>query len=156
MERTTICPDECASIAREIFGKKGYLNKTTHALDKEICSSLIGTSYSVCSELWNLMELSNKEGTKGAKPKHLFWALLFLKCYCTEAILTRVVGGVDEKTFRKWTWLFVGSIAELKPRVVSVVIDCSNFLCPFLTLPSRSFGETASEAGMAKLFVLYP
>ena len=45
-----------ATVAREVFDKKtGYSNKTTRALDNEICESLIGTSYEVCSELWNLI-----------------------------------------------------------------------------------------------------
>jgi hypothetical protein len=45
MKFPTVTPDVCAAIAREIFSKEtGYSNKTTKALDKEICESLIGTS----------------------------------------------------------------------------------------------------------------
>jgi hypothetical protein len=124
---TAVTPNVLGAIAREIFSKEtGYSNKTAKALDKEICESLIGTSYAVCSELWNLINPSETEELESAHPKHLFWALLFLKCYCTEPILTRVVGGVDGKTFRKWTWGFVEAIAGLKPRVVSFLVDyCS-------------------------------
>jgi hypothetical protein len=130
MKFPTVTPDVCAAIAREIFSKEtGYSNKTTKALDKEICESLIGTSYDVCSEVWNLINPSETEELEGAHPKHLLWALLFLKCYCTMPILTRVVGGVDEKTFRKWTWVFVAAVAGLKPRVVSFLVDCCS--CSF-------------------------
>jgi hypothetical protein len=95
-------PAMFATVAREVFDKKtGYSNKTIRALDNEICESLIGTSYEVCSELWNLISPTDTVNLKGGHPKHLLWALLFLKCYCIEPILTRVVGGVDGKTFRK-------------------------------------------------------
>ena len=114
-----LTPDIAASLAREEFGlDSGYQNKTAKATDKEICQSLLGTSYVVCSELWNLIDPENNENVRGAHPKHLFWALLLLKTYCIEPILTRVVGGVDTGTFRKWAWLFVSEIASLKPRVV--------------------------------------
>ena len=39
----TVTPDVCAAIACKIFSTEtGYRNKTTKALDKEICESLIG------------------------------------------------------------------------------------------------------------------
>ncbi len=56
MEFHTMTPAMFATVAREVFDKKtGYSNKTIRALDNEICESLIGTSYEVCSELWNLI-----------------------------------------------------------------------------------------------------
>ena len=140
-----------ATVVREVFGKKtGYSNKTIRALDTEICESLIGTSYQVCSELWNLISPTDIENLKGGHPKHLLWALLFLKCYCTEPILTRVVGGVDGKTFRKWAWLFVSAMAGLKQRVVSSLMTVFFLLLHFLTLWSlftRLCGRTVSEIG---------
>jgi hypothetical protein len=56
MEFQTMTPAMFATVARAVFDKEtGYSNKTTRALDNEICESLIGTSYEVCSELWNLI-----------------------------------------------------------------------------------------------------
>jgi hypothetical protein len=72
----------------------------------------------VCSEIWNLIDPQNKDELKNAEPKHLFWVLLFLKTYCTEPVLRRVVGGVDGGTFRVWTWKFVKEASDLKPRVI--------------------------------------
>lgn len=130
MNFENLSPDMCAILAREMFKKEtGYTNKTNTKLDEEICSSLIGTTYNVCSELWNhidplnnlaLQELHPKIQIQQAHPKHLFWALLFLKCYCTEPILTRLVGGVDNKTFRKWSWAFVDGISLLKQRIIKL------------------------------------
>jgi hypothetical protein len=119
MRFPTLTPELCATLARETFGKPGWRKRKSFAgLDKEICRSLIGTSFDVCSELWNMINPSTKQELKGAHPKHLFWALLFLKSYGTVPILTRVVGGPDDKTFRGWSWTFVGEISALKPKVV--------------------------------------
>ena len=45
-------PETCAIQARELFKKEtGYSNKTTKALDQEICESLIKTTYEVASKV---------------------------------------------------------------------------------------------------------
>ena len=47
-----ITPGEIASAAREAFQpkRKWNKNKTLKWIDKEICRSLLGTSYEVCAE----------------------------------------------------------------------------------------------------------
>jgi hypothetical protein len=50
-------------------------------------------------------------------PKHLLWALLLLKQYSTEIVLSGKVG-VDEKTFRKWAWHYVSGISKLGNKLV--------------------------------------
>ena len=86
-------PDLCAQHARDLFKKDtGCSNKTNKELDKDICESLIGTTYPVALELWNLINLAKIEALLNAHINHLFWALLFIKCYCIEPILTRLVG----------------------------------------------------------------
>jgi hypothetical protein len=128
MEFPSLTPDLCGTLAREVFGLPKYnSNKTNEALDKEICESFIGTSYNVCSELWNLINPSMKTELQGAHPKHLFWTLLFLKCYCIEPVLIRVVGGVDPKTYRKWVRLFIPAISGLKADVVGTILVSGNF-----------------------------
>jgi hypothetical protein len=112
-------PSEMAVIARDVFSpkNKGYKNKTLKWIDKEICESLIGTSYEVASELWNLINPLTSVSIH-SKPKHLFWALYFKCNYTTESVSTRVVGGADKKTFRDWCWLFIEAIANLKSQVI--------------------------------------
>ena len=124
MQYPVLTPDLCAQLARNEFRiQGGYGNKTDNVLDKEICQSLLGTSYIVCSELWNNIDPGNKSVLTNAEPKHLFWALLFLETYCTEAVLRRVVGGVDAGTFRQWSWKFVKEISDLKPKIVSIQVS---------------------------------
>ena len=78
-----------------------------------------------------------------AKPKHLLWALMLVKVYAKEEVLAKLAR-CDEKTFRKWAWLFVEEISEsVMPEVVNLdnrfrddvgntikmTVDGTQFLC---------------------------
>lgn len=79
--------------------------------------STFGTTPEVCAVIWNMLDpYSTMEDA--ASPKHLLWALMFLKVYAKESIHCAMVGGVDEKTFRKWAWYFVEHISYLEAEVV--------------------------------------
>lgn len=71
--------------------------------------SFFGISPSVCSIIWELLKY---ELVPDSQPKHLLWCLCFLKQYNTEH-LRRSIFKADEKTVRKWTWIFVKLLAEL-------------------------------------------
>lgn len=77
--------------------------------------SLFGTSPLICSIAWTLIQPSLPDG---GEPKHLLWALLFMKTYMTEHAM-RVLTGADEKTQRKWIWIFIDLLSSLN--VVSTV-----------------------------------
>ena len=66
---------------------------------RRIFREFFGTSASICSVVWREFE-SIDAIPKSAQPKHLLWALLFLKRYLTEHVMSSVVG-CDEKTVRK-------------------------------------------------------
>lgn len=70
--------------------------------------AFFGVSPATCAVLWTLIE--NKP--TGSKPTHLLWSLLFLKGYANEHVNSTIVGA-DEKTFRKWNWIFVDLLADL-------------------------------------------
>jgi hypothetical protein len=59
---------------------------------------------------------------KNSKPKHLLWALYFLKVYPREgpgcSAVGRSKGAIDPKTMQKWVWLFLECIAELEDNLV--------------------------------------
>lgn len=69
---------------------------------------LFGVSPATCAVLWKMIE----KKPPGSKPKHLLWSLMFLKSYANEHLNSSVVG-VDEKTYRKWNWIFINLLAEL-------------------------------------------
>jgi hypothetical protein len=90
---------------------------TSLKADERRFRAMFGTSPFNCSRLWLKLDLTHLPN--GARPKHLLWALMFLMLYNTEHILRTLAGGVDEKTYRKWTWLFIDCISELQHELVS-------------------------------------
>ena len=42
-----------------------------------------------------------------------------MKVYATEVVLCGIVRGVDRKTFRKWSWVFIEALSYLESDVVS-------------------------------------
>jgi len=60
--------------------------------------------------------------------EHLLWALMFLKSYGKEKVMSALAGGVDPQTFRKWVWIFIEAISYLEDEVVSLegllLVDC--------------------------------
>lgn len=72
--------------------------------------AMFGTSPYLCAIVWNRLSSQLPES---AVPVHLLWSLIFLKSYNTEEI-NRVMIGADEKTIRKWIWIIVNAIANLR------------------------------------------
>jgi hypothetical protein len=56
--------------------------------------------------------------SKGTRPHHLLWMLMWAKIYSSEATLARLAGDVYEKMFQKWTWIFLNTTANLEAKVV--------------------------------------
>jgi hypothetical protein len=71
--------------------------------------SLFGISTRICVLIWTL--LSKQLGCE-ARPVHLHWTLFFLKHYSVEEV-NAAFAGVNEKTYRKWTWLMLEELAKL-------------------------------------------
>lgn len=71
--------------------------------------SFFGAPPSVCSIIWDKIK---NQVPVGGEPKHLLWSLLFLKQY-TDEHTRRSIVGADEKTIRKWTWIFVELLSEM-------------------------------------------
>ncbi|KAL3792212.1 hypothetical protein ACHAW5_004087 [Stephanodiscus triporus] len=79
--------------------------------------SSFGAPPEVCCELWNKID-PYKTMPAGVDPKHILWALLFLTVYDTEHNSAQRLGNVDEKTYRKWSKLFVIAISYLECEVI--------------------------------------
>lgn len=75
-----------------------------------------GAPSGVVADMWNRIEPTIDES--GAHPKHLLWALVFLKVYSTEEIHCSIVGWPSTRTFRKWSWYFVKKISDLEEEVI--------------------------------------
>ena len=69
--------------------------------------SHFGVTPEICGHIWDaLLDLP-----KAAEKMHLLWGLMFLMLYGTESVNASMAGGVDESTFRNWSWFFVEAIS---------------------------------------------
>lgn len=80
-------------------------------------NAAFGARPHVCCILWDMLE-PERTMPPGAQLKHLLWGLLFMTTYDIEETLAHRAK-VDEKTFRKWSQLFVVAISYLECDVVS-------------------------------------
>jgi hypothetical protein len=69
-----------------------------------------GISPEVCLIAWLILAGKHLH-PPGAIPLHMLIAILFLKRYQTESI-DRTITGLDEKTIRKWRWIYVDLLAK--------------------------------------------
>jgi hypothetical protein len=88
----------------------------TQASMKRRYISIFGFEPQVISTTW----ISIFEGRRSCLPKHLLWALIFLKGYDCEAKLASFIGA-DEKTVRKYIWLVLQYITERRMDYVSTI-----------------------------------
>ncbi len=74
--------------------------------------------------LWELI-LRDDLPPEGGHPKHLLWALYFLKVYPKQSlgclVLGAAAGAVDPKTHCKWVWTYIKAIAKLVNMVASLL-----------------------------------
>ncbi|KAG9407624.1 hypothetical protein AC1031_002342 [Aphanomyces cochlioides] len=71
--------------------------------------AMFGISAELCYAIWQALE---DKRPPNSDVKHLLWRLMFLKVYGSESVHA-TIAGTDEKTFRKWCWLYVALISEL-------------------------------------------
>jgi hypothetical protein len=73
--------------------------------------ALFGVSASRCAHIWRRLQIDEVLPSK-ATPKHLLWALYFLKVYDSE---NNMAGrcGCDEKTLRKWIWKMIDALCRM-------------------------------------------
>lgn len=71
--------------------------------------SFFGTSPQVCAIVWDML---STQRPPNSTPNHLLWGLLLLKQYNIESV-NAVLVGASEKTFRKWSLIYVRLIANL-------------------------------------------
>ena len=96
--------------------------------------SAFGALPAVCCILWDKID-PFRTLPNGVHFKHLLWALYFLQVYDTEENSAKAVGGVDETTYREWSYRFVEAISYLECQVVSgPALDFCLFVCQNLLI----------------------
>lgn len=71
---------------------------------------LFGTTPMICAIIWQLLDVKGCLPLR-TKPLHMLCALLFLKVYGTEEVHSAMTG-LTEKTFRKWSTIYIELIAQ--------------------------------------------
>lgn len=89
--------------------------------------ALFGLSPKACCFLWQLLATRLPPSPN---PAHLLWGLLFLKVYRSEHVHATITG-VDEKTFRKWSWAYIN--------LFSLLQMVRSFLLDLISLPYRFY-----------------
>ena len=106
-EEDVVTAENFAQLGAHLLRRKTESSSLTFGRRYRAC---FGTSPKVCCFLWTLIE---NQIPKNATPYHLLWSLMFLKIYSTENVLASIIG-VDEKTFRKYSWPIIKLISDLK------------------------------------------
>jgi hypothetical protein len=88
----------------------GHKLKNSKIIGLRQFKSFFGVTPKICEILWNLIKAKLPVGSE---KKYLLWALLFLKQYNPEDI-SKTLLKADQKTIRKWTWIFVNLIADIE------------------------------------------
>lgn len=102
-------------LAPEIFQRLGFelikqKQNNSLGIGQRRFRAMFGVSYIHCSIIWTHI-YDDLPG--GACPVHLLWTLMFLKCYNTEEV-NRSLIDADEKTIRKWIWIFIDQISKIR------------------------------------------
>ncbi len=107
--------------ARVIHNRVSRAVGTTD-METRLFREFFGTSVDAVTIVWDLLARDSLLPEKG-RPKHLLWALHFMKAYPKQgpgcSVVGASAGAVDPKTFRKWVWALIRAIADLEEAVVS-------------------------------------
>ncbi len=108
--------------ARDIMNRVRRKVGTATREDRRFCEHF-DAPFVIVQMVWDMLEEGGLLPEQG-KPKHLLWALYFLKCYPEEgpgcAVVGETKGAIDPKSMRKWVWLFLERICKLADHVVSL------------------------------------
>ena len=100
----------------------GTMNRIVVAMATAECwfRALYGTYPLIAAILWYEISVAHPwmQRQNRCQSEHLLWALLFLKTYTTENLLSVVIGR-DKKTYRKWVWFILEGLSRMSLKFVS-------------------------------------
>ena len=96
-----------------------------------------GGSVHTAINAWKLLNDHNKLD-EGSEVSHMLWSMYFMKCYprtqeACAAAGAADSGAVDPKTWKKYRWPMIYSLADLEAEVVSNFLLFYNCIIMFLT-----------------------
>ena len=101
--------------------------------------NFFGANLSIVSMVWDML-VANGLRPEKSRPKHVLWALYFLKVYPKQSPGCLVVGAstgtVDPRTMRKCMWQFIENISNLTDKVVSLFVNSHSHVAHCHLMPS--------------------
>lgn len=102
-------------MGEEVFRTEGYenihhSNGCSEQVGLQRFTDFFGASPLVCSIIWDAISNANAH-PHGSRPKYFLAALHFLRVYNIETV-NRALFNHDEKTLRKWVWMYISIIAR--------------------------------------------
>jgi hypothetical protein len=144
-------PETFQELGNGLIWRSNAVRQRKRALRK--FRSFFGTSPENCTTIWGMIA-SRDDLTalipKNAKPKHILWALMFLKLYDATEVLSSIAD-VSEKTYTKWQWIFVKAIFSCMDDLVSDNWLAFNLLVVVSSWLLRSTWKTDSRRISATL-----
>jgi len=109
------------TLARDIQNRASH-RVGVASTEKRHFREFFGAPIHVIEIAWELIKRDSLL-PEGGRPKHLLWALHFLKVYPKQSPGCSAVGtsagAVDPKTHQKWVWMFINALVGLMDVVVS-------------------------------------
>ncbi len=118
--------------------------------------AFFGTTPQVCEIVWHMLSTRRPPHST---PHHLLWGFLLLKQYNIESV-NAVLVGVSEKTFRKWSLMYIQLIANLPVVKIFFIFTHSEkkllFLRKFISLISKGVLKTHLKAPLRSSLLTAP
>ena len=117
----------------ELIGKSHH-SRSLKVRDRRF-KAAFGTSSMVIAIIWQATKEKVAQNHPSVRDVHVLWAFHFMKCYSTEVAHVAALRAGDEKTFRKWVWIFLQEISYLQEEVVSTKKSkkcCCHHPCHFV------------------------
>ena len=102
--------DDEPVLFRELALKMGYIH------NDKVYGQFFGMTPDATCTVWDAISRPKVHGK--LLPKHLLWALLFLKQYNSEGVLASI-SKTTPKTYRKWIWIVVEGLCSRYSSMVS-------------------------------------
>ena len=131
--RLVVEPDVFEELGCQIIWRRNNKVKSRMMIIRRY-RAFFGTSPENVATAWqHLAPFIEPEHQQTAHPKHVLWALMFLKLYNSTDVLASFAG-VSEKTFQKWQWRAIGWLADLEFYLVSLMSECQANFVEFVCL----------------------
>ena len=124
MRQTEPTVDDVLYEGRLVMGRNPFKESAPKTEDDNF-RALFGCSAGSALHLWNLI-VHEDALPSGGTLRHMIWTLFFVKVYPTDRTC-KIMLGADDKTIRKWVYVFMQAISSLEGIVVSLRFSESLF-----------------------------